>query len=535
MILNRIHYILILSISILNHGFTQGLRNNGARIVFAGPAQMVIAGATGNYSSTAGGLITPSSSSSITLAGNWINNSANIAFTTDGGAVVLNGANQTIGGTNSTAFFHLTLSGSGIKTLAVPITTVGGQSNFTGVLSLNTLALSLNSNRLDITNQAGTAVTASSGYIISETNAAVNPSIVRWYMRNTTGSRIVPFGLTAGPTRIPLTFNVTSAMASTAAFVDFSTRSTAGGDNQPWAGASNVGGVGFFFCPNLSLTGNPCAVNSAIDRWWDISPSHSVTSNVTFVYRGVENTLTPPYNTGNIGAQFWDGSYWNNDNATIGSALAVTAGTGAVTANALNQFCPFILSSVSVPLPVEMVSVDVKCENNNNLITWTTASETNSKLFVIERSLDAINFIEIGKVNAAGNSQTTLNYAFTDDMPEKGQINYYRVKEIDLNNNTKKYKIVSTANCGLNQSTVDVMNTQNGEVFITVNALFENEIITFKVFDLLGKLIKEEQPVLSKGLNKFKLSVPGISQSVYMLNITGSDIQKSQKIILNGE
>jgi hypothetical protein len=149
--------------------------------------------------------------------------------------------------------------------------------------------------------------------------------------------------------------------------------------------------------------------------------------------------------------------------------------------------------------------------------------------------MDAVNFIEIGRVNAAGNSQTTLHYAFTDDMPENGQINYCRIKEIDINNNTKKYKIVSTAGCGLNQSTVEVNNTQNGDVFITVNAQLDNETFSFKVFDLLGKLIKEEQPILSKGLNKFKLSVPGISQSVYMLSITGSDIQKSQKIILNGE
>lgn len=524
----------ILAILAFFNSYSQGLRNNGARIVFAGPAQMVISGATGNYSSTAGGLITPSSSSSITLGGNWINNSANIAFITEGGAVVLDGANQTIGGTNSTAFFHLTLSGSGIKTLAVPVTTVGGQSNFTGVLSLNTLAMNLNGNRLDVTNQSGAAVTAASGYIISETNAAVNPSIVRWYMRNSAGSRVIPFGLNAGPTRIPLTFNVTSAMTNVNAFVDFSNRSTLGGDNLPWAGASNVGAVSFFFCPNLSLAGNPCAVNSVIDRWWDISPSHAVTSNVTFVYRGIENTLNPPYNTGNIGAQFWDGSYWNADNATIGSALAVTAGTGALTAPGLTQFCPFVLSSVSVPLPVELVAMDVKCNNNSNLITWTTASETNSQLFIIERSLDAVNFIEIGRLNAAGYSQSTLYYSFTDHQPE-ASVSYYRIKEIDMNGNAKKYKVVSTANCGISDNQVEIANTESGEVFITVNAKSEQENFSFKVFDLLGKLIKDESPAMQKGLNKFKLSVPGISKSVYMLSVTGSDIQKSQKIILNGE
>lgn len=510
---------------------SQGLINQGARIVFSGGGQIVINGAAGNYSSTSNGLITPSSSSSITLGGNWINNSANVAFTTDGGAVVLNGANQTIGGTNPSAFYHLALSGSGTKQLAVNSTTVGGQSNFTGILSINALIFDLNSNRLEITNPAGTGIAAASGVIVSETNSAVNPSIVRWYMRTSTGVHDVPFGVTAGPTQIPLRFNITTAMASASDFVDLSTRATGAGDNLPWAGASNVAAVSFFNCPNVSLTGNPCAVNSVIDRWWDISPSSAVTANVRFSYRGVENTLNAPYNTGNIGAQWWDGAGWALDNQTSGSSAAVTAGVGNVTATGLTQFCPFVLSSVSAPLPIELVYMNVQCEQDHNIVSWTTASETNSKYFIIERSINGTSFEDIGKMNAAGYSSTKLDYSFIDKNTEKGTIYYYRLKEIDGNDLTKKYKTVSTQSCSNKDEEITIMNTPNGEVYISILSQQANST-TIRLFDLVGKLVKEETLEIHKGYNKFPLLINGLSPSMYLLNVHSGSKELNQKVII---
>lgn len=72
--------------------FSQGLINNGAHIVFVSSAQMYIDDPlNGHYLSQANGSITPSATSTITLEGNWTNNSANRAFMSDGGGVVLAG------------------------------------------------------------------------------------------------------------------------------------------------------------------------------------------------------------------------------------------------------------------------------------------------------------------------------------------------------------------------------------------------------------------------------------------------------------
>jgi hypothetical protein len=516
----------ILNLILVFRFFPQGLHNNGARIVFAGPAYMYINGAAGNFSNTSGGLVTPSQTSTIFLQGNWINNAANAVFSADGGTVIMNGAltAQNIGGTNPTAFTHLQLNGNNNITLAVNNVTVGGATSFTGSLHIDTRPLILNSNMLHHTNGAGTSIsTAGTGRVVSETNAAVNPSILRWYVRTTTGMHEIPFG-TMNPTdnRIPLSFSISAAMTNTAGYVDFSTRTTAASDNQPWAGASNVAAVSFFYCPNVPLTGNPCAVNSVIDRWWDISNSHAVTADVTFRYRGVENTLNAPYNTGNIGAQYWDGSQWLPNNSTIGSAAAVTTGTGAVTASGLNFFCPWVLSSVSAPLPVELLDFKMECKDRNHkILHWSVISDVPLSHFEIQGSHDAHNFSKIDIVQPHPSNNSVLHYQY--ELGNTPSYPYYRILMVDANNIAKKSKTIDA----LKDCAPDYVNVfYNSAIGIVLDAMVtDNMKVEMNLFDVSGKLIKFNVIELNKGYSRH-LWKPELAKGVYVLEfIIGNEFK----------
>lgn len=81
-------------------------------------------------------------------------------------------------------------------------------------------------------------------------------------------------------------------------------------------------------------------------------------------------------------------------------------------------------------LPVTLVKFSGKKVAQGNLLSWTTASEANSKQFVVERSADANGFIAIGTVAAAGNSNVAKNYNYTDGAPLPRK-NYYRLKMLD--------------------------------------------------------------------------------------------------------
>jgi hypothetical protein len=81
-------------------------------------------------------------------------------------------------------------------------------------------------------------------------------------------------------------------------------------------------------------------------------------------------------------------------------------------------------------LPVALNEFKASKQNNAVLLQWQTATEQNSKSFVIERSADGNNFVAIGTVRAAGNSNISKSYRYEDAAPLKGN-NYYRLQQTD--------------------------------------------------------------------------------------------------------
>jgi hypothetical protein len=526
-------FVLVFYFSVVSIGLvSQGLYNNGANIVFSGASQMYIDGVTnGNYFTTGTGSITASSTSTITLLKNWTNNSSNIGFATpDGGGVVLAGNAQSIGGTAATAFYNLSLTGNGIKTLAVNSTTVGGQATFTGVLSVGSSTLDLNANRIDVTNSAVGAITRSSGYIISETNVAVNPSIIRWYHRTVGGSKVYPFGVSGS--YIPFTFNITTPMTSAAAYVDVSTRSTAASDNLPWAGVSNVAAVNNMYSPNPPVSPDG-SIPSVIDRWWDITNSHPVTANATFSYRGSENTLNDPlYFAGAlIGAQYWNGTQWIPNNGTIGSAASVTSGVGNVVASNLTTFCPWILSLALAPLPVELTDFKATCLNNEIALEWCTASEKNNSFFTIEQSSDGVNFISVG--NIFGNGTTVSKHCYKFMSTSVSDVTYFRLTTTDIDGIKSTSNIISISSCDAATGNIVIANDGTNEVAVILNSKADQKLILY-VHNALGQLVDVKNVEALKGYNNIRVDLENVSNAIYYVSVyNASEKMISKKIVVS--
>lgn len=84
-----------------------------------------------------------------------------------------------------------------------------------------------------------------------------------------------------------------------------------------------------------------------------------------------------------------------------------------------------------IALPIELISFEGNCKNNDLTLYWKTASEKNNDFFTIERAADTLNWEVIGTKQGAGNSNEILSYDFIDQNPlEKA---YYRLKQTDIN------------------------------------------------------------------------------------------------------
>jgi hypothetical protein len=91
-------------------------------------------------------------------------------------------------------------------------------------------------------------------------------------------------------------------------------------------------------------------------------------------------------------------------------------------------------------LPVELVGFSVRQLERSALLAWYTAAQTNFSHFEIEKSRDASEWLETGRVN--GMSLDAAAYQFRDEELLFG-LQYYRLKMVDLDGTFAYSKVVS--------------------------------------------------------------------------------------------
>lgn len=96
----------------------------------------------------------------------------------------------------------------------------------------------------------------------------------------------------------------------------------------------------------------------------------------------------------------------------------------------------------AAPLPVRLISFNVKKVNDQAEVEWKTASEVNNSHYTVQRSLNGSEFEDIGIVEGNQNSNTRQTYRFIDTKPLNG-LSYYRLKQTDLDGTITHSKIVA--------------------------------------------------------------------------------------------
>lgn len=169
-------------------------------------------------------------------------------------------------------------------------------------------------------------------------------------------------------------------------------------------------------------------------EYWTLDRNTAPTSNVLVTLSWQEAACVPGYitNPATLRVARWSGTNWVNhgNGGTTGTA---TNGT-IVTSSAVTAFSPFTLASVSLanPLPVELTWFKASLtESGTGLLEWRTESELNNDHFEVERSMNGVDFTQLGNVQGAGTTNNSNNYKFEDKNPLPG-VAYYRLKQVDF-------------------------------------------------------------------------------------------------------
>ncbi len=191
-----------------------------------------------------------------------------------------------------------------------------------------------------------------------------------------------------------------------------------------------------------------------------------------------------------------------------------------------------ILYPVQAPLPVVMTAFNASKKVNGVVLDWATSSEMNNKVFEVERSYDNNTFTKIGEVEGKGTYGGHSAYQFVDYAPDFNGMNYYRLKQVDMNEKTTYTTIipVSYLNGVVVSADISIFpNPAKDKLSINLESVVGNAQI--RIFDLAGKNVLVAP---ATGSSKNTIDIGNLYNGIYMIEVSaGGSVVYKNKFIKN--
>lgn len=174
-------------------------------------------------------------------------------------------------------------------------------------------------------------------------------------------------------------------------------------------------------------------------------------------------------------------------------------------------------TSASSVLPVTLTAFQAKTSGTAVLLNWETAQETGNDYFEIERSTDGAGFeIVSEKIQSTGDSRTAQRYQWVDKTPAPG-LNYYRLKQTDLDGTVHFHGIRSAKTEQHNFSADIFPNPVSQQLSIRFSGE-ANSAAQVALFDLTGRQVYNAARNDDRSLMEIDLS--GLPAGTYVLHIS---------------
>lgn len=481
---------------------------------------------------------------SLMSAFNYTLNAPNTVMIIDG---ILDANTSTFNGTGNVQMpgpqgeFQLAKCATVLPELTGTYTLPGGKITFDGVCNQivkNTTTLGTNYNKVEF---AGTSIKFLNG------NTKISDSLI-FLLPTTLGNYV-----DAGTDTLFLLNNNADIVYHTGGHVVGEYNRAilpSGGVYTYHVGSDNSDGETYFeplrFTPS-ALAGTP----SVTTRFLDATPNPTVVSpGIPFGLAPTLDTLEAvetegywrmhPYNSINSGTytasvspdiNYWTFAWpWGSDahsllkQETEGDNWDYSNGGVRVDDSTTMSFSDFsnyalaYMKNGNQPLAASMVSFKGVCVDGYRNLAWTTATETNSHSFIIERSLNGQGFETYAEIPAFGNSNTEQHYTFTD-VDRDNSAAYYRLLEMDMEGVISSLGSIHV-DCEQNfeSMAVDVYpNPTNGMINVNVFAA-HTDIVTISILDISGQLIVSETNQVNRGGNLSTYN-PGLRAGVYIVQV----------------
>jgi hypothetical protein len=182
--------------------------------------------------------------------------------------------------------------------------------------------------------------------------------------------------------------------------------------------------------------------------------------------------------------------------------------------------------AVEQGIPVELTSFAATVNDNNVVLDWSTATETNNLGFEVQRSSNGNEFVTAGFVDGNGTVTEIQNYTFTDKNLEVGNYSY-RLKQNDYDGTFEYSNVVEVEVFAPDVFTLEqnYPNPFNPSTMIKFSLATDSKV-SLTVFDVLGQEVANlTSGNLAAGSHEINFNASNINSGVYFYRIDATGVE----------
>ena len=202
------------------------------------------------------------------------------------------------------------------------------------------------------------------------------------------------------------------------------------------------------------------------------------------------------------------------------STVAGPGSLTAVSAAGLAGFSQFAIGGTAAALPLELKSFTGRIEGSMNKLAWETLTEKNVQFHSVERSVDGLQWSEVGRTPSQGDAQVLQVYTLEDRAPLAKA--YYRLRSVDFDGQESKSNTILLTRKSEHFTITSVFPSPTVDnVTVQFNATRE-ETVTIRVTDMTGRLVLTQTADAVPDINERPLQLTGLQSGMYTVTVANS-------------
>ncbi|MES2567929.1 MAG: hypothetical protein V4565_13735 [Bacteroidota bacterium] len=192
---------------------------------------------------------------------------------------------------------------------------------------------------------------------------------------------------------------------------------------------------------------------------------------------------------------------------------------------------PLIITNAG--LPIELTEFYGTCVTNGIELNWSTATEKNNDYFLIEKSINGMEWQPVGKIPGNGTTGVTHHYNHTEYNINSSDLFYYQLSQIDEDQTKTVFRAIDV-NCSNNvpDKMILISNPASTELSILLSVKDISANNTIRIMNNMGEIVMETNINLNKGSNTFIFPLELSTGIYHILFSSDKTFLPSQKLLI---